>query len=61
MKSTFESCSNDCVYMKFSKCEFWIDEVQFLRHVISPDGITVDPTKVRDVLDWKPPMSVHQV
>jgi hypothetical protein len=35
--------------------------VPFLGQVISPDGITVDPSKVRDVLDWKPPMSVHQV
>jgi hypothetical protein len=33
----------------------------FLSHVISSEGITVDPSKVRDVLDWKPPMSVHQV
>jgi hypothetical protein len=29
--------------------------------VISPKGITVDPSKVQDVLDWKPPKSVHQV
>jgi hypothetical protein len=35
--------------------------VSFLGHMISPEGITVDPSKVRDVLDWKPPMSVHQV
>jgi hypothetical protein len=48
-------------YAKFSKCEFWINEVSFLGHVISPEGITVDPGKVRDVLDWKPPKFVHQV
>jgi hypothetical protein len=47
--------------VKFSKCEFWIDEVQLLDHVISPEGITVDPSKVRVVLDWKPPTYVHQV
>jgi hypothetical protein len=35
--------------------------VPFLGHVISPDGIAVDPRKVRDALDWKPPTSVHQV
>jgi hypothetical protein len=29
--------------------------------MISPEGIVVDPSKVRDVLDWKPPKSVHQV
>jgi hypothetical protein len=49
------------LYTKFSKCEFWINEVLFLGHVISPEVIMVDPSKVRDVLDWKPPMSVHQV
>jgi hypothetical protein len=49
------------LYAKFSKCEFWINEVPFLGHVISPEGITVDPGKVRDVLDWKPPKSIHQV
>jgi hypothetical protein len=49
------------LYAKFSKCEFWINEVTFLGHVISSEGIAVDPSKVRDVLDWEPPKSVHQV
>jgi hypothetical protein len=49
------------LYAKFSKCEFWINEVPFLGHVISSEGIAVDPSKVRDVLDWEPPKSVHQV
>jgi hypothetical protein len=49
------------LYTKFSKCEFWINEVPFLGHVISPEGITVETGKVKDVLDWKPPTSVTQV
>jgi hypothetical protein len=49
------------LYVKFSKCEFWINEVPFLGHVLSPEGIVVDPGKVQDVLDWKPPKSIHQV
>jgi hypothetical protein len=49
------------LYAKFSKCEFWIKEVPFLGHVVSPEGITVDPSKVREVLDWKPPMTVSEV
>jgi hypothetical protein len=49
------------LYAKFSKCEFWINKVSFLGHVISPEGIALDPGKVRDVFDWKPPMSVTQV
>jgi hypothetical protein len=40
------------LYAKFSMCEFWINEVSFLGHVISSEGIIVDPSKVRDVLDW---------
>jgi hypothetical protein len=49
------------LYVKFSKCKFWIDEVPYLGHLISHEGITVDPGKVKDVLDWKPPMTVTQV
>jgi hypothetical protein len=39
------------LYAKFIKCEFWINKVPFLGHVISSEGIDVDPSKVRDVLD----------
>jgi hypothetical protein len=49
------------LYSKFSKCEFWINEVPFLGDVISSEGITLDPSKVRDVLDWEPPKCVHKV
>ena len=49
------------LYAKFSKCDFWLKEVQFLGHVLSAEGVAVDPSKVKDVLDWKPPTIVHQV
>ncbi|WVZ87917.1 hypothetical protein U9M48_034492 [Paspalum notatum var. saurae] len=42
-------------YAKFSKCEFWIDEVRFLGHVVSKGGIAVDPSKVSTVTNWKVP------
>jgi hypothetical protein len=47
--------------MKFSKCEFWINKVSFLGHVISQEGIALEPGMGRGVLDWKLPKSVHQV
>ncbi|WVZ63481.1 hypothetical protein U9M48_013108 [Paspalum notatum var. saurae] len=43
------------LYAKFSKCEFWIDEVCFLGHVVSKGGIAVDPSKVSTVTNWKVP------
>jgi hypothetical protein len=49
------------LYAKYNKCEFWLGEISFLGHVISSEGISVDPSKVRDVLEWKPPRFVHQV
>jgi hypothetical protein len=49
------------LYAKLSKCEFWIDEVPFLGHVISMGGIAVDPGKVKDVLDWVVPQTVKEV
>jgi hypothetical protein len=49
------------LYAKLSKCEFWLDYVKFLGHTISGDGISVDPSKVQEVMDWKPPILVHQI
>jgi hypothetical protein len=49
------------LYVKFSKCAFWLKEVTFLGHVISAEGIAVDPSKVQEVLDWKSPRSVTQI
>ena len=41
------------LYAKFSKCDFWLKEVQFLGHIISDKGISVDPSKIQDVLNWR--------
>ncbi|GJU14583.1 reverse transcriptase domain-containing protein [Tanacetum coccineum] len=43
------------LYAKFSKCEFWLREVQFLGHVINGNGIHVDPSKIEAVKNWKAP------
>nr|KYP31910.1 Transposon Ty3-I Gag-Pol polyprotein [Cajanus cajan] len=49
------------LFAKLSKCEFWLSEVKFLGHVISVQGIAVDPTKVEAVLRWEHPKSVTEV
>nr|XP_027186625.1 uncharacterized protein LOC113784598 [Cicer arietinum] len=49
------------LFAKLSKCEFWLEEVSFLGHIISKGGIAVDPTKVESVLEWKAPKSVTEI
>ncbi|WVZ80697.1 hypothetical protein U9M48_028154 [Paspalum notatum var. saurae] len=49
------------LYAKLSKCEFWIDQVPFLGHIVSKGGIMVDPSKVTSVMDWKEPEIVKEV
>src|ERR1041385_7386575 len=49
------------LYAKFSKCEFWLKEVGFLGHILTAQGVAVDPSKVTNVLNWKPPTTVTEV
>ncbi|GKA88380.1 putative reverse transcriptase domain-containing protein [Tanacetum coccineum] len=49
------------LYSKFSKCEFWLREVQFLGHVINGDGIHVDPSKIEAVKSWEAPRTLSEV
>ena len=49
------------LYAKLSKCQFWVDRVAFLGHVISVEGVSVDPQKIEAVVNWKPPKNVSEV
>ena len=49
------------LYAKFSKCEFWLTEVRFLRHVVSASGVSVDLKKVKAVMSWERPESVFKI
>jgi len=49
------------LYAKLSKSEFWMTTVQFLGHVISTQGISVDPSKVEAVLKWERPKSMTEI
>ena len=49
------------LYGKLSKCEFWLDEVQFFGHVISAQGIAMNPTKIETMVKWERPQTVIEV
>nr|GEU77155.1 putative reverse transcriptase domain-containing protein [Tanacetum cinerariifolium] len=53
LRLVLELLKKEKLYSKFSKCEFWLREVQFLGHVINGNGIHVDPSKIKDVKNWK--------
>lgn len=49
------------LFAKLSKCDFWLEKVQFLGHVISKDGVAVDPNKVESVMEWQQPTTPTEV
>src|SRR3954449_11493010 len=49
------------LYAKFSKCEFWLDSVGFLGHIVSAEGVAVDPSKVTAVTEWESPKNAGEI
>jgi hypothetical protein len=61
LRMVLQKLRDNQLYAKFSKCEFWLDEVPFLGHIISKGGISVDPAKVTAIVGWKVPKTVTEV
>ncbi|GJY32637.1 putative reverse transcriptase domain-containing protein [Tanacetum coccineum] len=61
LKAILELLKKEKLYAKFSKCEFWIPKVQFLRHVIDSRGIHVDPAKIESIKDWASPKTPTEI
>ncbi|CAA0839620.1 Uncharacterized mitochondrial protein AtMg00860, partial [Striga hermonthica] len=61
LRVVLETLRREKLYAKFSKCEFWLQRVSFLGHVITQAGIEVDPSKVSAVQNWSTPRSPSEV
>ncbi|GKC66988.1 putative reverse transcriptase domain-containing protein [Tanacetum coccineum] len=61
LRLVLELLKKEKLYAKFSKCEFWLREVQFLGHVINGNGIHVDPSKIESVNNWEAPRTLTEV
>jgi hypothetical protein len=61
LRLVLQKLRDNQIYAKYSKCEFWIDEVPFLGHIISNGGISVDPAKVKEIMAWSVPTTVTEI
>ncbi|GKE59702.1 putative reverse transcriptase domain-containing protein [Tanacetum coccineum] len=61
LKTILELLKKEELYAKFSKCEFWINKVKFLGHVIDSSGIHMDPAKIEAVKNWASPTTPSEI
>ncbi|GJT03070.1 retrotransposon protein, putative, ty3-gypsy subclass [Tanacetum coccineum] len=61
LRLILELLKKEELYAKFSKCDFWLSKVQFLRHVIDSEGIHVDPAKIELIKDWESPKTPTEI
>ncbi|GKD95260.1 putative nucleotidyltransferase, ribonuclease H [Tanacetum coccineum] len=61
LKIILELLKKERLYAKFSKCDFWLDSVQFLGHVIDRNGVHVDPAKIEAIRNWTAPTTPTEV
>ena len=61
LRLVLERLRNQQLYAKFSKCPFWLNQINFLKHVVPTEGISVDPQKVSTVFTWEQPRNVTEV
>ena len=61
LRHVLQTLKEHQLYAKFLKCEFWLNHVVFLGHVVSKDDIQVDPKKIEAIIDWPRPTTVTEV
>ncbi|GJY51186.1 putative reverse transcriptase domain-containing protein [Tanacetum coccineum] len=61
LKLILELLKKEELYAKFSKCDFWLSRVQFLRHVVDSEGIHMDPAKIESIKDWASPKTLIEI
>ena len=61
LRTILQTLRRKQIYAKFNKCDFWLDKVVFLGHVILVEGIYVDPQKIKAIMNWEQPTNVIEV
>ncbi|GJS79319.1 putative reverse transcriptase domain-containing protein [Tanacetum coccineum] len=61
LRLILELLKKEELYAKFSKCDFWLSNVQFLGHLIDSEGIHIDPVKTESIKDWESPKTPTEI
>ena len=61
VRKVLKSLQEHELYVKLEKCEFYVQETHFLGFIISPDGIAMDPDRIKTVVEWPVPKSQHDI
>ncbi|KAI3727526.1 hypothetical protein L6452_16142 [Arctium lappa] len=61
LREVLDVLRKERLYAKFSKCDFWLEEVQFLGHVVTRDGVKVGPSKIEAMMNWEPPNNPTEI
>ena len=61
LRAVFEKLKAADLKLKPSKCDFFKKEIKYLGHVVSEEGVSYDPDKIKSVTEWPQPTSVTEV
>ena len=61
LRIVFQTLREHHLYAKLSKCDFYQKNIQYLGHIISEDGIEVDPEKIKEIVEWPRPRNVVEI
>ena len=61
LRVVLEKLRQNQLYAKFSKCEFWLEEVTFFGHILTAEGVAIDPAKIEVVKEWEQPCNMTDI
>jgi len=61
LRTVLKTLADHKLYAKLKKCDFLMEKVHFLGHVISAEGISMDPAKIAAVVEWPRPTNITEV
>ena len=61
LRVVLEKLRQNLLYAKFGKCEFWLEEVTFLGHILTAEGVAINPTKIEAMKEWEQPHNVAHI